>query len=225
MSAVGNANAAAARTAASFSPTSAPPSASRAARSDRRTHSAVVIRCCAREPLDLAQLVIPGIQRPLRALGPQADRLDQLRHRPRRLHAARPRVLQREAQRGQRRGQQRRREPQPLVELRRRGPDERPGDPRPAAASAAQLPHHPALLAGRADDAPRRRARPHPERQQQRLLPGQRHLVDPVDPRRGRPEAPRLHAVAREAAPGAPGLPTPPVLRRQRRPRRRERAR
>ena len=69
------------------------------------------------------------------------------------------------------------------------------------AASAAQLPHHPALLAGGADDAPRRRARPHPERQQQRLLPGQRHLVDPVDPRRGRPEAPRLHAVAGEAAP------------------------
>ena len=61
------------------------------------------------------------IQRPLRALGPQADRLDQLRHRPRRLHPAGPGVLQREAQRGQRRGQQRRREPQPLVELRRRG--------------------------------------------------------------------------------------------------------
>ena len=35
--------------------------------------------------------------------------------RPRRVHAARPRVLQREAQRGQRRGQQRRREPQPVA--------------------------------------------------------------------------------------------------------------
>ena len=54
----------------------------------------------------------------------------QLRHRPRRLHPARPRLLQREAQRGQRRGQQRRREPQPVVELRRRGPDRRPRDPR-----------------------------------------------------------------------------------------------
>ena len=40
-----------------------------------------------------------------------------------------------------------------------------------------------------------------------------------------RPEAARLHPVARQAAPRAPGLPTPPVLRRQRRPRRRERAR
>ncbi len=38
---------------------------------------------------------------------------------------ARPRLVQREAQRGQRRGQPRRREPQPLVELRRRGPHRR----------------------------------------------------------------------------------------------------
>ena len=50
----------------------------------------------------------------------------QLRHRARRLHAARPGLLQREAQRGQRRGQQRRREPQPVLEPRRRGPDRRP---------------------------------------------------------------------------------------------------
>jgi hypothetical protein len=61
---------------------------------------------------------------------------------PRRLHAARPGVLQRQAQRGQRRGQPRRREPQPLLELRRRGPDRRPGHPRAAPAPAAQLPHH-----------------------------------------------------------------------------------
>ncbi len=53
--------------------------------------------------------------------GRRALRLHQLRHRPRRLHAARPRLLQREAQRGERRGQQRRREPQPVVEPRRRG--------------------------------------------------------------------------------------------------------
>ena len=48
-------------------------------------------------------------------------RVDQLRHRARRLHAARPRLLQREAQRGERRGQPRRHRRQPLVELRRRG--------------------------------------------------------------------------------------------------------
>ena len=70
------------------------------------------------------------LRRPLRALRPPPVRQHQLRHRPRRLHAARPGVLQREAQRGQRRGQPRRREPQPVVELRRRGPDRRPGDPR-----------------------------------------------------------------------------------------------
>ena len=81
--------------------------------------------------------------RPLRALRPPAVRQHQLRHRPRRLHAARPGVLQREAQRRQRRGQQRRREPQPLLEPRRRGPDRRPRDPRgcgPASSATSSPP-------------------------------------------------------------------------------------
>ena len=54
----------------------------------------------------------------------------------------RPRLVQREAQRGQRRGQPRRRAPQPLVELRRRGPDRRPRDPiaAPPASSATCWP-------------------------------------------------------------------------------------
>ena len=56
---------------------------------------------------------------------PRPVRQHQLRHRARRLHAARPRHLQREAQRGQRRGQPRRPRPQPVVELRRRRPDRR----------------------------------------------------------------------------------------------------
>ena len=66
----------------------------------------------------------------------------QLRHRARRLHAARPGLLQREAQRGQRRGQRRRREPQPVLELRRRGPDRRPrgAGAAPHASSATSWP-------------------------------------------------------------------------------------
>ena len=49
---------------------------------------------------------LAGLVRPLRALrAPARSPVDQLRHRPRRLHPARPRLLQREAQRGQRRGQ------------------------------------------------------------------------------------------------------------------------
>ena len=48
-------------------------------------------------------------------------RVDQLRHRARRLHAARSRLVQREAQRGERRGEQGRHRRQPLVEPRRRG--------------------------------------------------------------------------------------------------------
>ena len=43
------------------------------------------------------------LERPVRALRPAADRLGQLRGRPRRLHPARPGLLQRQAQRRQRR--------------------------------------------------------------------------------------------------------------------------
>ena len=68
---------------------------------------------------------LAGSSRPLRALRPAAVREHQLRHRPRRVHAPRPGLLQREAQRGERRGQPRRREPQPVVEPRRRGADRR----------------------------------------------------------------------------------------------------
>ena len=51
-------------------------------------------------------------QRPLPGRRPQAVRQHQLHHLPRRLHAARPGQLQREAQRGQRRGEPRRRQRQ-----------------------------------------------------------------------------------------------------------------
>ena len=79
-----------------------------------------------------------GSTRPLRVRRAPAVRLDQLHHRPRRLHAARPRLLQRQAQRGQPRGQPRRHRRQPLVELRRRGRDRRPrGASRCARASSA----------------------------------------------------------------------------------------
>ena len=68
-----------------------------------------------------------GLLGPLPRRRAVAVRLDQLHHRPRRLHPARPGVVRREAQRGQRRGQPGRLEPQPLVELRGRGRDRRPG--------------------------------------------------------------------------------------------------
>ena len=66
------------------------------------------------------------LERPLPGRRAPAVGLDQLHHRPRRLHAARPGHLRREAQRGQRRGQPGRRVPQPLVEPRRGGGDRRP---------------------------------------------------------------------------------------------------
>ena len=132
--------------------------------------------------------------RPLRVHRAHAVGQHQLRHRPRRLHPRRPRLLRRQAQRGQRRGQPRRHRRQPLVELRRRGPDRRRRGRRPAPAPAAQPARHPAALPGRADAARRRRDRPHPARQQQRLRPGQRDLL--VRLGRGRRRPARVHPPA-----------------------------
>ena len=144
---------------------------------------------------------------PLPGRRPPAVRVDQLRHRARRVHPGRPGLVQRQAQRGQRRGRQRRREPQPVVELRGRGPDRRRGGARPARPPAAQLPRHADAVPGRADAAARRRARPHPARQQQRLLPGQRDRLDglvagrqerrPAGVHRGRARAAAGHPVFR----------------------------
>ena len=58
------------------------------------------------------------------------------------------------------------------------GDDRRPGDPAAARPAAAQLHRHADAQPGRADAAARRRARPHPGRQQQRLLPGLRADLD-----------------------------------------------
>ena len=140
------------------------------------------------------------------------SRSDQLRHRARRLHAARPGHLQRQAQRGQRRGQPRRREPQPVVELRHRGADRRPRGPRPArrGSSATCWPRC-CCRQGVPMIAARRRDRPHPAGQQQRATarttrsPGSTGIdadKDLLD-----------FTAADPAAPAAPGLPAPAVLR------------
>ena len=141
--------------------------------------------------------------RPLPRLGPRALALDQLRHLPRRLHARRPGVVRRQAQLGERRGQQRRPARQPVVELRRRGTDRAPRGGRAARAPAAELPGAAVPVAGRADAARGRRVRPHPARQQQRLLPGQRDLVARLVAGRGERRPLSLHAAARPLPQGA----------------------
>ena len=144
--------------------------------------------------------------------GRRPGREHQLRHRPRRLHAARPGLLQRQAQRRQRRGRQGRREPQPLLEPRRRGSDRRPRDPRAPLAPAAELPHHPAAQPGRPDAAARRRGRPHPAGQQQHLCPGLRDLLDALG--RRRPAAGGVHRLGGAAAPRPPDVPPQALLHR-----------
>ena len=117
---------------------------------------------------------------------------------------------------------QRRREPQPVLELRCRGRDGRPEREHIAAATAAELHHHIDGQPGSTDAGPRRRARPHPAWQQQRLRPGQRALLGRLGSR-WRPEgATCLHLGGHRAAPGAPGAPPTPVLRRRRPARRSE---
>ena len=68
-----------------------------------------------------------GVERPLPGRWPPPVGVDQLRHVPRRLHAARPRLVRAQAQRGEPGGEPRRLRRQPLLELRRRGGDRGPG--------------------------------------------------------------------------------------------------
>src|SRR4029450_7222646 len=77
-----------------------------------------------------------------------------------------------------RRGQPRRRGPQPVVELRRRGADRRRGNPHAQGTAAAGPDGDHVVVAGGTDDRERRRVRAHAARQQQRVLPGQRGLLD-----------------------------------------------
>ena len=128
----------------------------------------------------------------------------QLRRRPRRLHPRRPRRLRPQAQRGQRRTQSRRDRRQRLVEPRRRRPDAtiRRSSPR-APATCAICWRCPVRRARHADAGDGRRARPQPERQQQRLRPGQRDHLDRLE--QGRREPDRFRRAAGEDPPRPSG--------------------
>ena len=151
------------------------------------------------------------LERPLPGRRPPPVRVDQLHHRPRRLPARRPRLLQRQAQRGQQGGQPRRDRRQPVLELRCRRADRRPRDPHAARPPAAQLPGHAAALPGHADAARRRRVRPHAGRQQQRLVPGLRGLLVRLVAAGDQRGPARVHPQADRAAARARGLPPAPV--------------
>ena len=140
-------------------------------------------------------------RRPLPGRRRAADQQHQLHHLPRRLHAQRPGLLQRQAQRGQRRGQPRRHRRQPQLELRRRGRHGRPGDRGAARPPGPQLPDDPDAVAGRADDGHGRRGAPDAARQQQRLLPGQRDHLVRLDA--GRASTPTCSASPASSSPSA----------------------
>ena len=77
------------------------------------------------------------------------------------------------------------------------GPTDDPEILAAAGPAAAQLPRHADAQPGRADAAARRRAGPHPERQQQRLLPGLRADLDRLGERRR--GAARVHQEGHQA--------------------------
>ena len=92
--------------------------------------------------------------------------------------------LRPQAQRGQRRGQPRRHDDNRSWNHGVEGADRRPGRrSRRAGGTARNLLGTLLLVDRRADDHGRRRARPHPARQQQRLLPGQRDVLGRLGPR------------------------------------------
>ena len=85
---------------------------------------------------------------------------------------------------------------------------------RAARPAAPQLPDDALPLPGRADAARRRRARPHPGRQQQRLLPGQRGQLVRLGAGRPPARAARLDAAGDPPAHAASGVPAHAVPHR-----------
>ena len=77
------------------------------------------------------------------------------------------------------------------------------------------------LSPGHPDDRARRRDRPHPEGQQQRLLPGLRAVVDGLVAVRDQRRPAGLHPQGDRVAQAPPGVPPPAVLRGQADPHRR----
>ena len=125
---------------------------------------------------------------------------------------------ERKHNRGQRRGQPRRHRRQSQHQLRRRGRDRRRRRARHAPAAAAQSARLPVPGAGRADAAGRRRSRQRPERQQQRLLPGQRDRLGRLVEARQRGRSHRLRRRAEPAAPRLSATAAAPLAAKARRP-------
>ena len=115
------------------------------------------------------------------------------------------------AQRGEPRRERGRDDRQQVVELRGRRRDGRPRGEHAPRPPGTQLPHHPPSLPRSADAASGRRVGPHPAREQQRLLPGQRHELDRLGARRAGTIAAPLHATPDRAPTLSPGLPAADV--------------
>ena len=108
----------------------------------------------------------------LRARGTGARAKRQFRDLSRRLHAQRSGIVQRQAQRGEWRGQPRRGGRQPVLELRGEGPTDEPAVEKLRNQQVKNFLRHPPVSLGAPMFADGRRDAADPARQQQRLLPG-----------------------------------------------------
>ena len=127
------------------------------------------------------------VERPVQLGWPASRRKHQLRHRARRLHACRSGQLRRQAQRGQ----PSRTTPTGTTTTTAgtaasRVPTDDQAILAPARPPEAQPHRHAAAQPGDSDDPGRRRAVAHAERQQQRVLPGQRAVLARLGSRRRR---------------------------------------
>ena len=126
-----------------------------------------------------------GLRGPVPGRAPPAPGEHQLRHRPRRLHPARPRHAT--AHKHNEANGEHNRDGADDNQSWNRGVEGETDDPEIIALRERQKRNLLATLlfvAGRAHAAGRRRDGPHPGRQQQRLLPGQRALLAGLEPRR-----------------------------------------
>ena len=160
------------------------------------------------------RLPVHRLDRPLPGRRPPPVRVDQLHHRARRLHPARPGQLRRASTT---RPTARTTATAPTTT----GPGTAASKARPTTRTSLELRARQSrnllatlmLVPGRADDAARRRDRPHPAGQQQRLLPGQRTDLDGLGDRRRGPRTARVHQRADRVPPRPPGVPPPALLR------------
>ena len=146
--------------------------------------------------------------------GTQPDEFNQFHNLARRIHAQRPRFVQQQAQRAERRGKQGRQRQQQQLQLRIRRNRPESENQQNQMPAGAEFPHDASRLTGNADDCFGRRSYEDAERKQQLVLPGQRDLMVQLGKRGKQRQDSRIHAEAYRNAKKASCFPAEQIFRR-----------